>query len=103
MLVQHLIGERFERNQLILQLSRANTELEEAHRRLSESAVQEQELAGLRERTRLAGEMHDTLGHALVLISIKLQAAQRLRQRAPHRSDRELVSTKQIVRTSMNS
>ena len=101
MLVQHLISEQFERNQLILQLSQANTELEEAHRRLSESAMQEQELAVLRERTRLAREMHDTLGHALVLISIKLEAAQRLRQRDPERCDRELESTKEIARTSM--
>src|SRR5260370_35927760 len=101
MLVQRLISARFERNQLILHLSRANTELEEARRRLSESAVQEQELAVLRERTRLAREMHDTLGHALVLISIKLKAAQRLRQSDQERCDRELESTKEIVRTSM--
>jgi len=101
MLMQHLISERYERNNLLLQLSQANSELEEAHRRLADSAAQEQEIAVLRERTRLAREMHDTLGHALVLISIKLEAAQRLRQRDPERCDRELESTKEIVRTSM--
>ncbi|GCE20101.1 sensor histidine kinase [Dictyobacter kobayashii] len=103
MIFQHLIGERFERNRLFTQLTRANDELEEAHRQLAQSVIQEQELAVLRERTRLAREMHDTLGHALVLISVKLEAAQRLRERDPERCDRELESTKQIARETMTA
>src|SRR6202030_797045 len=102
MLVQHLIGERYERNHLIQQLARVHSELEEAHRRLAESVAQEQELAVLRERTRLAREMHDTVGHALVLISIKLEAARRLRERDPQRCDRELEATGEIARATMN-
>jgi signal transduction histidine kinase len=86
---------------LLQQLTRTNEELEAAHRRLAESAIQEQELAVLRERTRLAREMHDTLGHALVLVSVKLEAAQRLRERDPLRCDQELETTKEIVRSSM--
>jgi signal transduction histidine kinase len=102
MLMQHLIGERYERNQLIEQLTEAHAELEEAHRRLAESTAQEQELAVLRERTRLAREMHDTVGHALVLISIKLEAARRLRERDPQRCDNELEATAEIARATMN-
>ena len=103
MLFQHLIGERFERNRLFTQLTQANGELEEAHRQLAQSVAQEQELAILRERTRLAREMHDTIGHALVLISVKLEAAQRLRERNPERCDHELESTKQIARETMTA
>ncbi|HEY6287451.1 MAG TPA: sensor histidine kinase, partial [Ktedonobacteraceae bacterium] len=55
----------------------------------------------LRERTRLAREMHDTIGQALVLISVKLEAAQRLRERDPERCDGELESTKEIARETM--
>jgi signal transduction histidine kinase len=102
MLMQRLISERYERNHLIQQLSEAHSELEEAHRRLAESVVQEQELAVLRERTRLAREMHDTVGHALVLISIKLEAARRLRERDPERCDHELEATGEIARVTMN-
>ena len=102
MVVQHLISERYERSQLLRQLARAHSELEEAHRRLAESVAQEQELAVLRERTRLAREMHDTVGHALVLISIKLEAARRLRERDPERCDRELEATGEIARATMN-
>lgn len=103
MLFQRLVGERFERNSLVIQLAQRNTELEEAHRQLAQSVAQEQELAVLRERTRLAREMHDTIGHALVLISVKLEAAQRLRERDPERCDRELESTKQIARETMTA
>lgn len=102
MVVQRLIGERYERDQLIQELAQAHSELEEAHRRLAESVAQEQELAVLRERTRLAREIHDTVGHALVLISIKLEAARRLRERDPQRCDRELEATGEIARATMD-
>lgn len=102
-LIQNLIAERFKRNHLFQQLQLANTDLEEAHRQLAQSVEQEQELAILRERTRLAREMHDTLGHALVLITVKLEAAQRLRERDPERCDQELESTKEITRESMSA
>jgi signal transduction histidine kinase len=75
MFMQHLIGGWHERNNLLAKISETNKELEEAHRQLAESAAQEQELAVLRERTRLAREMHDTLGHSLALVSIKLEVA----------------------------
>lgn len=101
MLLQRLIHERYERNTLLQQLTEANKELELAQHQLAESALQEQELAVLRERTRLARDMHDTLGHALVLVSVKLDAAQGLRTRDPERCDRELASTREIVRESM--
>lgn len=103
MLFQHLTGERFERNRLVKQLAQRNRELEDAHRQLAQAAVQGQELAVLRERTRLAREMHDTIGHALVLISVKLEAAQRLRERDPERSNQEMESTKQIARETMTA
>lgn len=102
MVVQRMIGERYERNQLLQELAQAHSELEEAHHRLAESVAQEQELAVLRERTRLAREMHDTVGHALVLISIKLEAARRLRERDPQRCDAELEATVEVARATMN-
>ena len=102
-LIQNLISERFQRNELFQQLHQANADLKEAHRQLAQSVEQEQELAVLRERTRLAREMHDTLGHALVLITVKLEAAQRLRERDPKRCDQELESTKEITRESMTA
>ncbi len=102
MVIQSMITERFKRNRLLEELTQAHNELAEAHQRLADTAAQEQELAVLRERNRLAREMHDTLGHALVLVTVKLEIAQRLRERDPERSNHELAATQQIVRESMN-
>lgn len=103
-LVMHtLLRERYKRNRLLQELAQTNTELAAAHQKLAETAEQEQELAILRERTRLAREMHDTLGHALVLVTVKLEVAQRLRERDPERCGRELEATQEIVRESMNN
>jgi signal transduction histidine kinase len=100
--IQNMIDERFKRNRLLAELTQAHEELAEAHQKLADSAAQEQELAVLRERNRLAREMHDTLGHALVLVTVKLEVAQRLRERDPERSNQELEVTQTIVRESMN-
>lgn len=89
-----LIRERFERERLI-------AELQEAHRKLRISAAHEIDLAALRERNRLAREMHDSLGHALVLIAIKIEAAQRLQAVDPARATAEWEDTKSLVRSTM--
>jgi signal transduction histidine kinase len=96
-----LLSDRFERAALLQQLSEAHLELEEAHRHLEASLAQEQELAILRERTRLAREMHDTLGHALTLIAVKLEASRRLLAGNPERCERELSETLDIARQTM--
>ena len=53
-------------------------ELREAHGQLQEYALRAEEMAVLEERTRLAREMHDTLGHRLTVASVQLEAAERL-------------------------
>jgi signal transduction histidine kinase len=89
-----LVRQRYQREQLIV-------ELQEAHRRLQLSAAQEADLAALRERNRLAREMHDSLGHALVLIAMKIEAAQRLQAIDPERATAEWEDTKALVRATM--
>lgn len=67
------------------QLSR---QLESANRRLSEYAVQAEELAGARERTRVAREIHDSIGHSLTAVHMQLEAARTVfdhdREKARH-------------------
>jgi signal transduction histidine kinase len=76
-------------------------ELQAAKRELERSAAQAEELAALRERTRLAREMHDNLGHALVAVTVKLEAAERLYAVAPARGAAELEATRALVRQAM--
>jgi signal transduction histidine kinase len=82
-------------------LRAALRELREAHAELAASADQKQELAVLRERARLARAMHDDLGHALVLMNIKLEAAELLYTRDPARGAAELAATRELIRAAM--
>jgi signal transduction histidine kinase len=83
------------------ELELAHTRLEVAHHQLAEAGERDREIAVLRERGRLARDMHDTLGHALVLANVKLEAALRLRAVDPARADHEIIATQQILRDSM--
>jgi signal transduction histidine kinase len=89
-----LFSEHYKNSILIHELRRAKDELERY-------ATQAEELAVLRERTRLAREMHDSLGHALVLVNVKLEAAQRLYAVEAARGDAELEATRSLVRETM--
>ena len=83
-----------ERGRLILELQAAKRELELARER-------EVELAALRERERLARDLHDTLGHALVTLTVQLEAAQRLQAADPARVATLLAEMQKLTRSSM--
>ena len=96
-----LLRGRFQRERMFLELQQSHHALEEAHQQLEQAAEQERELAVLRERGRLARDMHDTLGHSLALITVKLEAAQRLRAVDPSRADHEVAATQAIARDAL--
>ena len=96
-----LLRSRFQRERMFLQLEQQHHDLEEAHQRLAQAAEHERELAVLRERGRLARDMHDTLGHSLALMTVKLEAAQRLRAVDPERADHEVAATQAIARGAL--
>jgi signal transduction histidine kinase len=56
------------------EVERLAAELQDANRQLREYAAQAEELATLRERTRLAREIHDGLGHYLTAINMQIHA-----------------------------
>jgi signal transduction histidine kinase len=89
-----LFHERYQRECLIGELRKAKDDLERY-------TLQAEELAALRERARLAREMHDSLGHALVVVNVKLEAAQRLYAVNAQRGDAELEATRMLVRQTM--
>lgn len=83
-----------ERARLIQQLQHTQRELEAAR-------AQDAELATLRERERLARELHDSLGHALVVISVQLEAIQRLYRVDPAEAEARLEALKDVARSNM--
>jgi len=83
-----------ERAQLINELKAAQQELEAAQQ-------QKEELAVLRERERLARDLHDSLGHALVTISVQLEAIQRLYKVNDQQASTQIDELKALTRASM--
>jgi signal transduction histidine kinase len=88
------VSTNVQRGRLILELQAAKRELELARER-------ELELAALRERERLARDLHDTLGHALVTLTVQLEAAQRLQTADPARVATLLAEMQKLTRSSM--
>lgn len=71
--------------------------LEHANAQLRESAARAQELAVAQERTHLAREIHDSLGHHLTVLSVQLQAASKLIERDPKRAAEEIEQARSVV------
>jgi signal transduction histidine kinase len=78
------------------------TELQAAKQALELARAREVELAALRERERLARDLHDTLGHALVTLTVQLEAAQRLQAADPARVPTLLAELQKLTRSSMD-
>ncbi len=85
-----------QRAKLIVELKTAQQELEAARQR-------DAELAALRERERLARDLHDSLGHALVALSVQLEAIQRLYKVDPQRASDQIDELKHLTRSSMDA
>jgi signal transduction histidine kinase len=56
----------------------ARQQLDAAHQQLAEYAAQVGQLATMRERNRLAREVHDSLGHYLTVINVQLEVVTKL-------------------------
>ncbi len=101
LIVQVLQNQKDRAERLLSQLEESKTELEQAHARLQAYADDVEELAVVRERTRLAREIHDTLGHYLSILSIQLETIARLQERDPERAAAEIAEARRVATQSM--
>ncbi len=92
--IARLIQTSQERGQLI-------HELEQTKQALQAALYKDVELAALRERERIARDMHDNLGHSLVALAVQLEAVQRLYRVDPQRASHQIDQLKQLTRDSM--
>ncbi|CRK82004.1 sensor histidine kinase [Neobacillus massiliamazoniensis] len=63
-----------ELEEIHVKLKSTHIELQQAHKELEESTVQSLRYAVLEERTRIARDIHDSIGHGLTSIIVQLQA-----------------------------
>lgn len=73
------------------------SELEISHQRLKASSEEVAELATMRERNRLARDIHDTLGHYLTVINVQLEKAIVFRDRKPQEADQSVNNAKHLA------
>ena len=73
-----------------------------AHMRLQQAYDQNERLAKIAERERIARDLHDVLGHTLSLIALKSQLASKLAERDPQRALAEIRDVERIARTSLD-
>ncbi|MBV9709406.1 MAG: sensor histidine kinase [Ktedonobacteraceae bacterium] len=77
-------------------------ELAVAHRQLREYSTQVEELSVIRERNRVAREIHDTLGHALTLLSVQLETATQFEARGDPRLREELQEARRVAKACLS-
>lgn len=70
-------------------------------RRLVQAERELRELALEEERTRIARDLHDILGHSLTVISVKTELAQRLLDTDPERTRTELRQLESLARDAL--
>ncbi len=80
----------------LARLGRVNRQLQAARRDLADMAVAE-------ERTRIARDLHDTLGHSLSLIALKSELARRVLHEDPERAAAEIGDVERVAREALAS
>lgn len=88
-----LLQERRARQQAQQLLS----ELAESNEQLTRYAAEVNQLATIRERNRIAREIHDSLGHYLTIVGVQLEKAILLDSAAPDESGKALNAAKQLT------
>jgi signal transduction histidine kinase len=83
------------------EVERLAQELSEANQRLRSYAVQAEELATVRERNRLAREIHDSLGHYLTTVNMQLEAARAVMESEPAKALDALQKAQALTREGL--
>ena len=76
-------------------------ELRQAHQRLQEHAAQAEELAAVRERNRLARELHDSVSQTIFGITLTGQSARLLLERDPDRVPEQLDRLEELTSSAL--
>ncbi|GCE11812.1 sensor histidine kinase [Tengunoibacter tsumagoiensis] len=70
-------------------------------RQLQEYIAQVEELSVIRERNRIAREIHDTLGHSLTLLAVQLETATQFEARGDPHLREEILEARQVAKACL--
>lgn len=84
------------------ELKKSKLELEEANTRLSEYAEKVEQISILNERNRMAGEIHDTIGHTLTALIMEVDACIKLIDKDAGKTKEELGKASALARSALS-
>ena len=87
--------------QVMRNRARLNTALREKAQQLADSRHGAAESAALDERTRIAGELHDVVAHALSAMTVQAAAARRLAERNPMHAQAAFATVEETGREAL--
>jgi signal transduction histidine kinase len=82
-------------------LQHSTDQLALAHSQLQEYSAQVEEIAAIRERNRIAREIHDTLGHSLTLLAVQLETAAQFEVRGDSGLHEELQQARRVAKACL--
>lgn len=80
-----------------------NLELHASNRKLEEYTKKIERLTIIKERTRIAQELHDSMGHALVALNMNLEYAEKVVDQRPVEIKAVLGKTRELTKQSMTN
>ncbi|KPL57989.1 hypothetical protein AM506_19300 [Rossellomorea vietnamensis] len=83
------------------ELQETHSALTSAHEQLHHYSKQVEELTLIRERNRISGEIHDTVGHKMTALLIQLQVAKELMEPRPDMSKEKIVLCEDLARETL--
>lgn len=84
------------------EIRQLNEKLKLANIKLQEYALQVEEITVARERTKVAQELHDSLGHSLMALSMHLEFAEKICTAKPEKVEEVLIQSEKIAKSSIN-
>ena len=84
------------------EVKQLNSKLKFANTKLQEYALTIEEAATSRERTRVAQELHDSLGHSLMALAMHIEFAKKICTTKPQKVEEVLSQSEKIAKSSIN-
>ncbi|HBE77987.1 MAG TPA: sensor histidine kinase [Firmicutes bacterium] len=100
--IRYQIQQKEHLRQVMIELKIKTKELEKTYQKLKEAAMELEDITVLRERNRIAREIHDTVGHTLTTVLLELEAGERLIPLDPALATTKMELAKSQVRKGLN-
>ncbi|WP_442598728.1 sensor histidine kinase [Neobacillus sp. D3-1R] len=100
-LIRKLLAARETMNQQLEELHDSHNALSEAHTQLQSYSKQVEELTTIRERNRIAREIHDTVGHKMTALLVQLELSKALLKLDIEKSEETMVVCENLARDAL--